>query len=279
MIGSKARWAGVLGALLLVSSVSLRAQDEQLSGFVARARDHLPPDFVDGPDFRLLKGYTWRWTETLNEVDPGGKVRKSVRVRLIVAEREDGEAVVGIREFDDDGKLEGEVARPARVAFQRCCPDRGQGLLEICGRARALIWSMLNLSFSGEETIADVPVYAFHFRTPDESSKQRLEALETLRKKLLKLQGTLWFDKKSGQLVRAEGEYRGDVYLGWGVYSSRKGESWSWQLRRTSSGDWVPSRWVRRTRLQGVFKKTRRERIGLLSDLRAMTLPSVVPSP
>lgn len=270
-------------ALLLLHSVPpVVAEEHDVAAFLERARVLFPLNFVDGPDRSALARYTWRWTETTAEIEQQSQVTKGRITERADAWVRDGEVVVTFMLSDPGGKGEGQVTRSAREAFGGGCASDSRHSRDACRRMRDLVWSMLDLEFIGEDILDGRPVYVFRYHTPDESPTQTLGALEHRRRRMLKLRGTLRFDREEGRLIQASGNYTGRVILAPGLITGAEipeGSGWEWTLRRTPSGDWVPDRWERHSGLHGTFRKSRTQVIGVLTDLEPVAGPPAASLP
>ncbi|MFZ0426581.1 MAG: hypothetical protein WAO20_00570 [Acidobacteriota bacterium] len=278
----KIPWMSAWAVLLLHSVPPIVAEEPDAAAFLERARHQFPPDFVDGPDRSALVRYTWRWTETTAEIERQSHVSQGRITERAVAWVRDGEVMVTFTLSDPGGKGEGQVTRPATEAFDGCRASSTDRSPDVCRRMCDLVWSMLDLEFIGEDTVGDRPVYVFRYHTPDESPKQTLGALEHRRLRMLKLRGTLRFDREEGRLIQASGNYTGRVVLAPGLITGaeiQQGSGWGWTLRRTPSGDWVPDRWERHSALHGTFRKSRTQVIGVLTDLEPVAGPPTTSLP
>ena len=214
--------------------------------FLEASKPALRLNFLLWPDLEgLLDGYEYSCVSTINKVDKQLQ-QKKLLLETVTEAKWDGRAIRYVQTPPEDSNLHlrngpmyiisatGQLEYPSNGSAGYDLQYRLLGQIGIRDR----IWSETEFGLLGREDLAGRPTLVFTFRT---SKKLQKDARFTGR--AAQAEGKLWFDEEDRVLVRVEGQHYANATISKSVISSRwnpKGTRWSWQLRRTDGGNWIP---------------------------------------
>ena len=199
-------------------------------------------------DETTLKDYIYRQTQTVDETDGHGGVKKreveaydvfwlqGVPVRKKVSK--DGKPMTADELKKEDERIDKEV----KAALAKRAKNDGKGKqTDPRGDEEETVSRILELgTFSNARRvqIAGRPAIAADY-AGDPKAKTRNKAEEVIRD----LVGTVWVDEEDKELVRTEGRFNRSFKIGGGLVANiKEGTSFSGEFRKINGEVWLPVR-------------------------------------